>query len=56
MDILSYKYTGAEIEVKIDNAIRETIRIGTDQIAEIEDNTDKTEVGLEMNNFKGEVT
>ena len=39
--------------------IQETIRIGTDQItgqtAEIEDNTDKTEVGLDMNKILGEV-
>ena len=39
---------------------RETIRTGTDQITgEIvvtEDNTDKTEVGLDMNKMTGEVT
>ena len=39
--------------------IQETFRIGTDQItgqiAETEDNTDKTEVGLNMNKISGEV-
>ena len=34
--------------------VRVTIRIGTDQIAETEDNTDKTEVGLDMNKIIGE--
>ena len=40
--------------------VRETIKIDTDQItgqtAEIEDNTDKTEVGLGMNKILAEVT
>ena len=40
------------------NTIQETIGIGTDQIrgqiAETEDNTDKTEVGLDMNKILGE--
>ena len=42
-----------EVEVKTEIAVRETIRIGTgqitDQIAETEDNTGKTEIGLDIN-------
>ena len=42
-----------EIEVKTEITIRKTIKTGTDQITdqttEIEDNTDKTEVGLDTN-------
>ena len=48
-----------EVEVKTEITIRETIKIGTgqitDQTAETEDNTDKTEVGLDMNEFIEEV-
>ena len=35
---------------------RETIRTGIDQIVVTEDNTDKTEVGLDMNKIIGEET
>ena len=49
-----------EVEVKSEITIRETIKTGTDQItdqtAEIEDNTVKTEVGLDMNKIIEEVT
>ena len=42
-----------EVEVKTDITIRETIKIGTgqitDQTAETQDNTDKTEVDLDTN-------
>ena len=48
-----------EVEVKIEITIRETIKTGTDQItdqiAQTEDNTDKTEVGLDMNKIIEEV-
>ena len=41
-----------EVEVRTEITIRETIKIGRDQIinqtTEAEDNTDKTEVGLDM--------
>ena len=49
----------AEVKTEITITIKETIRIGTDQttgqIAERENNTDKTEVGLDMNKILGEV-
>ena len=38
-----------EVEVKTEITIRETIKIDRDQIPVTEDNTDKTEVGLDMN-------
>ena len=48
-----------EVEVKTGITIRETIKIGTDQItdqtAKTEDNTDKTEVGLDTNKIIEEV-
>ena len=37
-----------EVEVRTEITIKEIIKIGTDQVAETEDNTDKTEVGLDM--------
>ena len=48
-----------EVKIEITVTIQETIRIGTDQItgqiAETENNTDKTEVGLDMSKILGEV-
>ena len=48
-----------EVEVKTEITIRETIKIGTDHItdqrAETEGNTDKTEVGLDRNKIIEEV-
>ena len=44
-----------EVEVKTEITIRETIKTGTDQTAETEDNTDKTEVGLDTNKMIEEV-
>ena len=59
IDSSSSKSIKVEVEVRTGITIRETIRIGTDlityQIAETENNTDKTEVGLDMNKFLGEV-
>ena len=56
---LNHKSIRIEVEVRTETTIRETIRIGThlitDQIAETEDNTDKTEAGLDMNKILGEV-
>ena len=37
------------------NCNQRTIKIGTDQTAETEDNTDKTEVGLDMNKIIEEI-
>ena len=60
VDSLNNKSIKAEVEVRIEITIRETIRTGTDQITgqivETEDNTDKTEVGIDMNKVIGEVT
>ena len=54
-----WKTTSVEVKTEITITIKETIRIGTDQItgqiAETEDNTDKTEVGLDVNKILGEV-
>ena len=44
-----------EVEVKTEITIRETIKTVTDQKAETEDNTDKTEVCLDMNKIIEEV-
>ena len=58
-DNSNHKYIRVEVEVKteITITIKETIRIGIDQItgqtAETEDNTDKTEVDLGMNKILG---
>ena len=54
-DNLKHKSIRVEVEVRIEVTIKETIRIGTGQIVEIEDSTDKTEVGLGMNKILGEV-
>ena len=60
-DSSNHKYIRVEVEVKtkITITIKETIRTGTDQItgqiAETEDNTDKTEVGLGMSKILREV-
>ena len=60
VDSSNHKSIKIEVEVKIEITIRGTIRIGidqiTDQIVVTEDNTDKTEVGLDMNKIIGEVT
>ena len=53
------KSISIEVEAKTEITIRETIKTGTDQItdqtAETEDNTDKAEVGLDMNKIIEEV-
>ena len=49
------KSTRVEVEVKTEITIRETIKIGTDQIVETEDNTDKREVGPDMNKIIEEI-
>ena len=58
-DSLNHRSITVEIEVKTEIAIKDTIRIGADQttsqIAETGDNTDQTEVGLDMNKIIGEV-
>ena len=58
-DNLSHKSIRVEVEVRTGTTIREIIRIGTylitDQIAETEDNTDKTEAGLDMNKILGDI-
>ena len=57
----NHKYIRVEVEVKTEGTItiKETIRIDADQItgqiAETENNTDKTAVGLDMNKILGEV-
>ena len=60
VDSLNYISIKVEVEVRTEITIRETIRTGTDQITcqivVTEDNTDKTEVGLDMNKIIGEVT
>ena len=56
---LNLKSIRVEVEVRTEITIRETIRISsvlmTDQIAETEDKTDKTEAGLDMNKILGQV-
>ena len=52
IDISNPKSITLEVEVKTGITIRETIKIGTDQIAETEDNTDKIEVGLDKKNYR----
>ena len=64
-DSSNHKSIRVDVEVRRGITIREIIRIGTnlitDQIAETEDNTDKTEAGLEYvqnfrrGNFRGNV-
>ena len=58
-DNSNHKSIRVEVQSKTEIAIREIIRIGKDQIigqiAETEDNTDKTEIGLDMSKIIGEV-
>ena len=60
MDSSSQKFIKVEVEVRTEVTIRGTIKIGidqiTDQIAVTGDNTDKTEIGLDMKKIIGEVT
>ena len=53
VDSSNHKPIKVEVEVKTEITIKGTIRTGTDQIIDqivvTEDNTDKTEVGLDMN-------
>ena len=59
VDSSNHKSIKVQVEVRTEITIRETIRIGidqiTDQIRVTEDNTDKTEVGLDTNKIIGEV-
>ena len=59
IDNSHHKSIRVEVEVRTGITIREIIRIGRDQItgqiAETEDNTDRIEVGLNMNKIIGEV-
>ena len=50
------KFIKIETEVRTEITIKETIRTGIDQIVVTEDNSDKTEVGLDMNRIVGEET
>ena len=58
-DNLNHKSIRVEVEVRTETPIKEIIRIDTDQItyeiAETEDNIDKTEAGPGMNKILGEV-
>ena len=58
-DNSNHKSIRVEVEVRTEITIKETIRIGRDQItgqiAETEDNEDKTEVGPDMSKIIGEV-
>ena len=60
VDSSNHKSIKAEVEIRTEITFRETIRTGTDQIIDqivvTEDNTDKTEVGLNMNKIIGVVT
>ena len=60
VDSSNHKSIKVEVEVRTEITIRETIRIGTNQITGqtvvTEDNTDKTVVGLDMNKIRREVT
>ena len=53
------KYSKTEVEVKIEDTIREIIRIGIDQtigqVVEIEDNSDKAEVDTDLSKVIGEI-
>ena len=59
IDSSNSKSIKVEVEVRTEITTRETIRTGTDQITGqivvIEDNTGKTEVGLDVNKIIGEV-
>ena len=52
----NHKIIKIEAEVRAEITIREAIRTGINQIVVIEDNTDKIEVGLDMNRITGEET
>ena len=56
VDSSNHKFIKAEVEVKTEITTGGTIRTGTVQIVVTEDNTDKTEVSLDKNKIKGEVT
>ena len=60
VDSSSHKSIKVELGVRTEITIRENIRTGTDcitgHIVVAEDNTDKTEVGLDTNKIMGEVT
>ena len=60
VDSSNHKSIKVMVEVRIEITIRETIRAGTDQITGqrvvTEDNTDKTEIGLDMKKIIAEVT
>ena len=53
IDNLNHNFIKVEVEVKTETIIRGIIKIDsdkiTDQIAETEDNTNMTEIGLDMN-------
>ena len=55
IDNSNHKSIRVEVEVKTGITIRETTKINRDQIAETEDNTDKTEVVLDMNKIIEEI-
>ena len=58
-DNSNHKSIRVEVEVRTVITVREIVRLGTDlitdQIAGTENNTDKIEVGLDMNKILGEV-
>ena len=54
-DNSKHKSIRVQVDVRIEVTTKETIRIGIGQIAETEDNTDKTEVGPDMSKILGEV-
>ena len=49
VDSSKHKFIKTEAEVRRGITIKGTIRTGIDQIVVTEDNTDKTEVGLDTN-------
>ena len=61
VDNLSHKFTKVEAEDRIEVTMTDVIMISKatradiDQIAEIEDSTDRTEAGLDMSQIIGEV-
>ena len=60
VDSSNHKSIKVQVEVRTEITTRGTIRTGTDQVIDqtvvTEDNTDKTEVGLDMDKIIGEVT
>ena len=50
----NHKFIKTETEVRMEVTISVAIRAGIDQIGVTEDNTNKTEVGLDMNKIIGE--